>query len=315
MDRSQCTTDAELSADHPHATQLAEAGYSLHPLAALFPPMQEDEFLALCESIRLHGQREPVLVWNGLILDGVHRTRACLRLGISPQTEKFEGDGDDAQAMVLDLNLHRRHLSTSQRAMIAAGLATRGPGRPSANGENPADLPDITQAQAAALLNVGERTLREAKRLTLEADADLVENVRSGAWTLNAATSEHEYREREKAWEAGREERERAAEERRRKWEEEQKKRHEEEEEEVDWPPCPEGWTEGIARWRGELMWTREWLIEGERADLLITCWGSESPARWEIETERYHTRSQPYDRMSTPLEALEDLQRHLPGL
>ena len=319
MDRSQCTTNAELSADHPHATQLAEAGYSLHPLAALFPPMQEDEFLALCESIRLHGQREPVLVWNGLILDGVHRTRACLRLGITPQTEKFEGDGDDAQAMVLDLNLHRRHLSTSQRAMIAAGLATRGPGRPSANGENPADLPDITQAEAAALLNVGERTLREAKRLTLEADVDLVENVRSGVWTLNAATREHEWRERDKEWEAGREKREREAE----KWTQQQKQRdrdrqaekeRQEREAAENRVPCPEGWTEEEPRWSGDMVWKREWIIDGEWAELLIASIGT-GRAHWEVETERYHTRSQPYDRMSTPLEALEDLQRHLPGL
>ena len=219
--------------------------------------------------------------------------------------------------MVLDLNLHRRHLSTSQRAMIAASLAARGQGRPSANGEKPADLPVLTQAEAAALLNVGERTLREAKRLTQDADVDLVENVRSGAWTLNAATSEHDYREREKAWEAGREEREREAEERRRQWEEAKREREaeleKEEEEEVHWP-CPEGWTEGEPRWRGDLRWMREWLIDGERAELLIASIGT-GRAHWEVETERYHTRSQPYDRMSTPLEALEDLQRHLPCL
>lgn len=323
MDRSQCTTDAELSADHPHATQLADAGYALHPLAALFPPMQDDEFLALCESIRLHGQREPVLVWDGLILDGVHRTRACMRLGITPRTEAFEGDGAAAQAMVLDLNLHRRHLSTSQRAMIAAGLATRQPGGTGANqhnGRRPADLPDsMTQAEAAALLNVGERTLREAKRLLSEADTELAENVRSGAWTLNAATREHEYRERQKEWEAGKEAREREyaewemkSEEQRRKREAERKEAEREAAE--NRPLCPEGWTEEEPRWTGDLQWTKDWVIDGEPAELLISAAGA-GRAHWEIETKRYHTRSQPYDRLSTPLEALEDLQRHLPGL
>ncbi len=323
MDRSQCTTDAELSADHPHAAQLADAGYALHPLAALFPPMQDDEFLALCESIRLHGQREPVLVWDGLILDGVHRTRACVRLGITPRTEAFEGDGAAAQAMVLDLNLHRRHLSTSQRAMIAAGLATRQPGGTGANqhnGRRPADLPDsMTQAEAAALLNVGERTLREAKQLLVEADTDLVENVRAGTWTINAATREHEYRERQKEWDADREKRQREyddwekkSEKMRLKREAERKKAEREAAE--NRPPCPEGWTEAEPRWAGDLQWTREWVIDGEPAELLIRSAG-QGLACWEIETKRYHTASRPYDRLKTPLEALEELEAYLPGL
>ena len=322
MDRSQCTTDAELSADHPHAAQLADAGYALHPLAALFPPMQDDEFLALCESIRLHGQREPVLVWDGLILDGVHRTRACVRLGITPRTEAFEGDGAAAQAMVLDLNLHRRHLSTSQRAMIAAGLAAKGQGRPPANGEKPADLPVLTQAEAAALLNVGERTLREAKRLTVEADADLVEDVRAGSCSLNAATREHEYREWTKEHEAEREERKAEF----AKWEKreekarikrEEKRAEREAAEKEAWenrPRPPEGWTEQESRWLGDLRWTRQFLIDGESAELLISSAGV-GRAHWEITTERYHTMSTPYDRLKTPLEALAELQAHLPGL
>ncbi|MCY4056658.1 MAG: ParB/RepB/Spo0J family partition protein [Gammaproteobacteria bacterium] len=319
MDRSQCTTDAELNADHPYAAQLAEAGYSLHPLAALFPPMQDDEFLALCESIRLHGQREPVLVWNGRILDGAHRTRACLRLGITPKTEQFKGDADDAQAMVLDLNLHRRHLSTSQRAMIAAGLAARGQGRPSTNGEKPADLPVLTQAEAAALLNVGERTLREAKRLMSEADDDLVEDVRSGASSINAALEEQEKREWMKEWNARQEERERSW----AKTAEKREERHRQmeaarEKEEREWaenrPRCPEGWTEQEPRWPGELRWTRQFLIGGESAELLVASAGV-GRAHWEITTERYHTMSTPYDRLETVSEALEELQAHLPGL
>jgi len=320
MDRSQCTTDAKMSADHPYAAQLAEAGYALHPLAALFPPMQDDEFLALCESIRLHGQREPVLVWDNLILDGVHRTRACMRLGISPQTEQFEGDADDAQAMVLDLNLHRRHLSTSQRAMIAAGLAQWQVG--DNQHTNGGSSNSLTQAEAAALLNVGETTLREAKKLMSEADADLVENVRFGSSSLNAATREHEYREWQKEHEAEAKERQPEF----AKWEKREekarikreKKRAEREAAEKEaWenrPRPPEGWTEQESRWLGDLRWTRQFLIDGESAELLISSAGA-GRARWEITTDRYHTMSTPYDRLETVEEALAELQAHLPGL
>lgn len=317
MDRSQSTTEARAGIDHPYASQLAEAGFLLHPLVALFPPMQDDEFLALCESIRLHGQREPVLLWNGRILDGAHRTRACLRLGIKPKTEKFKGTADDAQAMVLDLNLHRRHLSTSQRAIIAAGLAQRQLGdNQHANGES-AKSP--TQAEAAALLNIGERTLRDAKKVLAEADDDLVEDVRAGTTSINAALKEHESREWQKEWQ-------KKDEERQRNWAKTAEKREENhrklqaarEKEEREWaenrPRCPEGWSEQEPRWVGDLRWTRDYVINGEPAELRIRS-SSTRWAYWEISTDRYHTTSEPYDRIGTVLEALAELQAHLPGL
>lgn len=54
-----------------------------HPAADLFPMMTDDEYTELVESIRTHGQREPVWVdEQGRILDGRNRARACDQLGI-----------------------------------------------------------------------------------------------------------------------------------------------------------------------------------------------------------------------------------------
>jgi hypothetical protein len=102
-----------------------------HPLADLLPAMSEAEYAELRDSIRENGLRQPItLHHDGRLLDGRHRARICAELGIEPDTETFEGTDSEALAYVLDLNLTRRHLSESQRAMIAARLATLGRGRP-----------------------------------------------------------------------------------------------------------------------------------------------------------------------------------------
>ena len=61
-----------------------------HPLAALFPPIPDDELQALADDIRAHGQREPVLTYEGKILDGWNRVRACRLIGRKPWLMEFD---------------------------------------------------------------------------------------------------------------------------------------------------------------------------------------------------------------------------------
>ena len=55
-----------------------------HPAAALFPMLRDDELVIMGRDIAENGLQHPVIVWNGLILDGRNRTRACELVGITP---------------------------------------------------------------------------------------------------------------------------------------------------------------------------------------------------------------------------------------
>ena len=92
----------------------------VHPAAELFPLIEGEEFQELCESIGKHGLEEDVvLTHDGLLLDGRNRLRALLVTG---QCERFrrldEVYAKDYVGFVVRLNIHRRHLDATQRALI-----------------------------------------------------------------------------------------------------------------------------------------------------------------------------------------------------
>jgi hypothetical protein len=106
------------------------------------------------------------------------------------RTVTFTGSEDDARALVMSLNIHRRHLSTSQRALAAGALARRRPG--GSGGLHPAGLPvpvPPTQAEAAAMVNVSERLVRDGSLVVGSAMDDVIKAVANGEMTVTAAAA------------------------------------------------------------------------------------------------------------------------------
>jgi ParB-like chromosome segregation protein Spo0J len=95
-----------------------------HKLATMFPPMSDDEFFGLVKDIEKNGQRQDIDIWNGEIIEGVHRAKACQQLGIEPRyhERRFESE-EGARAYVISLNIQRRHLSAEQKREMIAKLA------------------------------------------------------------------------------------------------------------------------------------------------------------------------------------------------
>jgi len=92
-----------------------------HPAADIFPLLVGDHFEQLKEDIARNGQRLPIQIWEGQIIDGRNRARACRELGIRPRYELLRELPEESPVQyVLALNLRRRHLSPGQRALVAA---------------------------------------------------------------------------------------------------------------------------------------------------------------------------------------------------
>ncbi len=147
----------------------------IHPAAELFPMMSETEYQAMKEDIRLHGQNDDVLVWNGTLLDGRNRLRACTELGIEPGWAEIPKTTDPV-AWVLSHNLHRRHLTTSQRAMVAEKLATLLHGDVKSQRDD-APIDASSQSEAAAALKVSRRSVQRAKTVRKRASKKVIAAV------------------------------------------------------------------------------------------------------------------------------------------
>jgi hypothetical protein len=151
-----------------------------HPLSAAFPAMSGDDFAALVEDIKANGQREPVMVYEGMVLDGWHRYRACTQLGIKPQQFTFDA-GKDPVSFVLSHNLHRRHLTPSQRAAAVVACTEWAPAhRPKKGGTSS----PLTTEQLAQVAHVSDKTIKDAKAAH---KAGLTDAVQAGALTVKEA--------------------------------------------------------------------------------------------------------------------------------
>lgn len=135
--------------------------YESHPIADIFPLMLPEEFVALKEDIKINGLLEPVWMYEGLILDGRSRCRACIESGVDIQVKEYLGN--DPLGFVISLNLKRRYLNESQRRMAAAKLANLAPRR---TDNNAANLQfEITRAEAEKLLlNTPDHTVKKVEQ-------------------------------------------------------------------------------------------------------------------------------------------------------
>ena len=161
-----------------------------HPYAKLFPMLPDEQIELLADDIRANGQRTPIIVdTHERIIDGRNRSAACLLAGKTPIVEVFAGNDREILKLVCSLNIHRRHLSESQRADIAAKIAAtpvesskkvKGPSGPSEE--------TVTQSEAAELMNVGVRSVKRAAAVQKTGTEELKQDVAAGK--VRVATAE-----------------------------------------------------------------------------------------------------------------------------
>ncbi len=190
-------------------------GYEVHPACAMLPMMSQASLEEMAEDIAANGQHQPVITFEGVLLDGRNRLRACEIAGIEPEIREW--DGEDPVRWVLSLNFHRRHLSDSQKSVVGARaeelLASRvsstlniievappiaGDGvveddAPAARTKkeklpSPREVRRRARETAAALVNISPKAIARGRKLIDKAVPELVGAVARGTVTLTQAT-------------------------------------------------------------------------------------------------------------------------------
>lgn len=176
-----------------------------HPIADVWPMMDEAKLNELADDIRKNGQLVPVWLYEGKILDGRNRWAACKIAGVEPTTKEYTGD--EPTAFAVSLNDRRRHMGKSALAAVAAELEPHfaadakrrqkqhggtAPGKPKTL---PEKVPEVKKgdgdARKAAAVSVGvnDRYVSDAKKVKAEAP-EVFERLKAGKITLQDAKRE-----------------------------------------------------------------------------------------------------------------------------
>ena len=102
----------------PDVDQILDtARFDVHPAAAVWPTLPEDELRALADDIKANGLIHPIVIdAANRILDGRNRLAACELAGVEPA---FVLHTVDPIAFILGANARRRHMSKGAVAMAA----------------------------------------------------------------------------------------------------------------------------------------------------------------------------------------------------
>ena len=167
-----------------------------HELSTVFVSFEDtQEFDGIVDSIKQYGLFEPIIMWQGWIVDGRHRHKACLKADVKPTYEYIPDDTPFNVVLdrVVGANLMRRHMTTGQRAMTAAALATMTAGARTDLEPRENSTEVKSNKDAADQLNVSDYSVKTAKAIKRDAP-DLAEEVSKGSMTLNAADNERRKR-------------------------------------------------------------------------------------------------------------------------
>jgi len=154
--------------------------YERHPLSAAWGDMSDDEFQELKDSLDNIGLQNPIVMYEGQVIDGWHRYIACEELGVPFKTVEL-APGVDPQYFVISTN-SRRNQTKAQKAIALSMVFAWG-----RHGENQhtkrtgTEYPSsLTSQQIAAEAGVSEKTIKQAKQVITNASPEVIQAVQDG---------------------------------------------------------------------------------------------------------------------------------------
>ena len=168
----------------------------------LIPPLNEEELKLLEESLVADGCESPLIVWNGVIVDGHNRYAICRKHEIPfAIQEKNFSSRDDAMLWMLRNQLGRRNLNNYQRVELVLKfepLVKSAAEQRMLAGKVANPVPTLAQGQTkgrtrdhlSEAAGVSHGTFAKAKKLVQSADEETKRELRAGKVTVNRAYTE-----------------------------------------------------------------------------------------------------------------------------
>nr|WP_316639956.1 plasmid replication/partition related protein [uncultured Roseateles sp.] len=176
----------------------------LEELRAYIDPLTTDEHQALERSILAEGCRDALVLWGEVLVDGHNRYGICQKHGLSFQTvqnDRFKSM-DDVHLWMIDQHLGRRSVSDFQRGVLAlrkkeiiAARRSQAASEPApaavaaVEGAPPAAEPLNTREAIAKAARISSNTVVQIEKIQKSAAPELVEAVKQGTISINAAAA------------------------------------------------------------------------------------------------------------------------------
>lgn len=146
----------------------------VHPYAAMWPRHSGIEARRLADSIRKHGLKRPILVYKGMVLDGIGRRAACQAAGVPCQIKiaNFKTDAEAFDQTIIE-NLDHRHIPAEDQIRLAIKFTQL---HPDAGAEKLSEQMRLSKTAAAVVATVVKR-----------AEPELINAVEKGEVSLQDA--------------------------------------------------------------------------------------------------------------------------------
>ena len=141
----------------------------VHPAADIFPMIPKDELKELADDIKTNGLIHPIVVKDGILIDGRNRLAACVIAGVAPEVEEL--NGQDIGAYIISSNVMHRRLTKGQSAMAVAMVRRE----VYSKGSESEPVTKSTLSEARTILNHSESLAKQVMAGALPFDTALTE--------------------------------------------------------------------------------------------------------------------------------------------
>lgn len=172
----------------------------LHELESLIPPLSNEEFKQLERNILEEGIREPLITWNGILIDGHNRYRIAQEHDMNYETIQKDFENiNRVKEWMINNQFGRRNLSNYQRSVLALQLEDVFREKAKENlGKNQYSFSQIsveskpidTQKEIAKIANVSHDTIAKVKKIEATATPEVKARLNTGTMSINEAYKE-----------------------------------------------------------------------------------------------------------------------------